>query len=140
MPTLTVPLTVAPAAGVVNEAASVEPPPPVPFWTVMGTLNEPVAPAESRTVSVSVCAPFGTLMLFQAAVTGPLDVLLVVDTVCPAMVSVNVRAPAAAPLTHIVVHTAVPLTVAPLFGCVMAGDSVPPPPPPPPPPVFCTCT
>src|SRR5581483_7037614 len=130
MPPPTVPLTVAPAAGDVNEAASVVPPPPAPFCTVIGTLNDPVAPAESRTVSVSVWAPSATLRLFQAAVTGPLDVLVVVETLWPATASVNVREPAAAPLTHIVVHTAVPLTTAPLFGCVIAADSVPPPPPP----------
>jgi hypothetical protein len=85
MPTLTVPLTVALAAGLVNAAVSVD---VVPFFTTKARVPVPTCPAESRTVAVSVCGPSATLLLSQASVAWLLAVP-VASTVSP-MLSVNV--------------------------------------------------
>src|SRR5438309_1553584 len=115
MPTLTVPFTVAPAPG--DEKPAVSGPGPL-FCTVTGMLREPVLLAGSRTVAVSVVAPLGEPVLIHGSVTGPLEVSLPLATVWPPAVSVYAFVPAAAFSTQIVTQT-VPLTVAPLAGCVI---------------------
>ena len=73
MPTLTlVPLTVAPAAGLVNEAVSGC----GPFCTVTVLLVAPVLPVASRALAVSTVLPFDTDAVSHGIDTGP--VLLVV--------------------------------------------------------------
>src|SRR6266550_7902538 len=99
MPTLTLPLTVAPAAG--DEKPAVNGPGPL-FCTVTGILREPVLLEGSRTVAVSVVAPLGVPLLIHGRVTGPLDVSLPVATVWPPAVSVYALVPAAALSTHMV--------------------------------------
>ena len=83
MPTLTVPLTVAPWAGAVNDALS-----PPAFCTLTETVVLPVAPFGSRTVAFNVWGPVDTFVLSHASVTGPLDVSVPVVSVCPPMLSV----------------------------------------------------
>src|SRR5919201_290471 len=90
----------------------------------------PTEPAESVTVAFSVWTPLVTCLLSHGSVTGPLDVSAVLARFRPPMLSVYVLLPAAARSIHIVVHTAAPLTVAPLVGCVMNTANV----------GFCTCT
>ena len=66
-PTATVPDTVAPAAGLVNDAdgaGGVE-----PFCTVTDTPPLPVLPLASRTEATSVCGPFGVLVVIQGSAT-----------------------------------------------------------------------
>ena len=64
-------------------------------------------------------------MLFHGIEIGPLDVVLVVATAVPSMLSVRLRVPAAAFSSQIVNHT-VPLTVVPSVpGCVMNTQIVP---------------
>ena len=53
MPTVTLPLTVAPSAGLLNEALSCVP----PFWTVTVRVAVAVTPELSRTVRPSVWLP-----------------------------------------------------------------------------------
>src|SRR5262249_23763580 len=122
----TPPLTVAPCVGLVNAALSDVP----AFWTLTLTAVLPTAPRESRTVACRVCVPFATGVLSHGIVTGPLEVSVPVASVCAPTLSVNVLAPLAAPLTHIVVQIALPLTTVPLVGCVMNSCSV----------VLVTCT
>src|SRR5919201_3734240 len=62
MPTLTVPLTVAPLAGLVIVAAM--------FDTVTFTLAVAVRPAPSTAVTVMVCAPFDTRVVSHASEVG----------------------------------------------------------------------
>jgi hypothetical protein len=66
-PTVTVLATVAPAAGLVNDAASgggAE-----PFCTVTDTLPLPVLPLASRTATTSVWGPFGVFVVTQGSAT-----------------------------------------------------------------------
>ena len=58
MPTLTVPPTVAPGAGLVNEAV-------IPVLTVTLRVAVPVWPLASVTVALSVVGPFGKVVVFQ---------------------------------------------------------------------------
>src|SRR5258705_5272463 len=120
MPTVTLPLTVAPCAGVEKPAVSCE----EPFWTVTGTLPVPVLLLASRTDAVSVVGPSGVPVVIHGMLIGPLEVSLVVATVWPAALTVNVFVPAAAFSIQIVTHC-VPVTMAPLDGCVMNTLIVP---------------
>src|SRR5205823_6081647 len=128
MPTLIVPLTSAPAAGVVNEALSGLGP---PFCTVTVRVAGAGPPLASRTDTVSVVGPFGVDVVIQGMLIGPFDVSLVVATTWPPAVSVNDRLPAAAFSIQTTTHT-VPVTVAPFEGCVMNTEIVPV--------LFCTVT
>src|SRR5947207_4723221 len=70
MPTVTVPVTVAPSAGAVNEAASgggAVPPPA--FCTLNARVVLPELPDASRTVATSVCVPLATRVESHASVT-----------------------------------------------------------------------
>jgi hypothetical protein len=60
-----VPLTVAPAAGLVNDAAG----PPPAFCTVTGRVSWPPLFEASRTCATSVRAPFGVFVVSHASVT-----------------------------------------------------------------------
>src|SRR5436189_6487234 len=111
---------VAPAAGAVKLAESGDD----PFWTVTGTLLAPVLLLASRTDAVSVVGPSGVPVVIHGMLMGPLEVSFVVATVWPAALSVNVFVPAAAFSIQMVTHC-VPLTVAPLDGCVMNTLIVP---------------
>src|SRR6266850_4812906 len=114
MPTVTLPLTVAPCAGVEKPEVSCE----EPFWTVTGMLLAPVLLLASRTDAVSVVGPSGVPVVIHGMLIGPFEVSLVVATVWPPAVNVNVLVPAAAPSIQMMTHW-VPVTVAPLAGCVM---------------------
>ena len=70
MPTVTVPVTVAPSAGAVNEAASgggAVPPPA--FCTLNARVVLPELADASRTVATSVCVPLATRVESHASVT-----------------------------------------------------------------------
>ena len=90
IPTDTVPLTVAPAAGLVNAAVSAGgggggvP----PLATVIAIDAAPVFPVASRALAVSVCAPSATAVVLQGSETGPVLAVVVVATAWPATVSV----------------------------------------------------
>src|SRR5256885_1511129 len=112
MPTVTLPLTVAPCAGVEKPAVSCE----EPFWTVTGMLPVPVLLLGSRTDAVSVVGPSGVPVVIHGMLIGPLEVSFVVATVWPAALSVNVFVPAAAFSIQMVTHCVSPLTVAPSAG------------------------
>ena len=84
MPIVTVPLTVAPAAGLVNDAVRGC----GPFCTVIVLAAEPVLPAASRTVAVRVCEPLGTVVVSQGIDTGPVLLVVCVPTVWVPTVSV----------------------------------------------------
>ena len=119
MPTVTVPLTVAPLAGLMKRAVSggggV-----VPFATVTLSDAEPVLPAASRALTVRVLIPSGVRREFQSSVIGMLlDVWLF--TTVPETLRVTVDG-AVAPSTHTVTQTT-PLTVAPALGVVIATRS-----------------
>ena len=93
MPTVTVPLTVAPGAGLVNDALSAP-----AFCTLTEMVVLPVAPFGSTdviqvrsvkgTVAFNVWGPFDTFVLSHGSVTGPLDVSVPVARICPPMLSV----------------------------------------------------
>ena len=83
---MTLPLTVAPAAGVVNPAVSGVA--AVPLRRVTDVLVLPVRPLASRTDAVSTCGPSATLAVFQGIATGPVDEVVVVPTARPATLSV----------------------------------------------------
>ena len=89
----TVPPTVAPAAGLVNDAVSGGGLPALDTFTVREAA--PVRPAPSRTLRLSVCAPFATVRESQAKLA------VLPATVCVSVVpptdSVNVRLPVALP-------------------------------------------
>jgi hypothetical protein len=61
IPTVTAPLTVAPAAGLVNAAVTAAP----PFCTVMLCVAVAVPDALSVTVSPSVCGPLAAVVEFH---------------------------------------------------------------------------
>jgi hypothetical protein len=88
-PTVTVPLTVASAAGLVNPTVSgggvVESP---ALLTVTVRLMLPVRFPASRTLAVSTRLPLGTLAVFHGIDTGPDDAVVVVPTACPPTLSV----------------------------------------------------
>src|SRR5882762_3126637 len=119
MPTVTLPLT-APCAGVEKPAVNCE----EPFWTVTGMPPVPVLLLASRTDAVSVVGPSGVPVVIHGMLIGPLEVSFVVATVWPAALSVNVLVPAAAFSIQMLTHC-VPVTVAPLDGCVMNTLIVP---------------
>src|SRR2546425_1065617 len=125
MPTVTVPLTVAPLAGLVKLTVSgAGGGGGVPLLATVTLIDaEPVLPVASRALAVSVCAPLGVSRESQSSVTGMLLDVCVLTTLPPAD-SVTVDAPLA-PLTQIVTHTT-SLTVDPAPGLVMATFSVPP--------------
>src|SRR2546427_5915603 len=124
-PTVPVPLTVAPLAGLVKLTVSgAGGGGGVPLLATVTLIDaEPVLPVASRAPAVSVCAPLGVSRESQSSVIGMLLDVCVFTTVPPAD-SVTVDAPLA-PLTQIVTHTT-PLTVDPAPGLVMATFSVPP--------------
>jgi len=64
-PTLTAPLTVAPAAGLVNEAAGGL----IVFCTVTGRVNWPALLVASRTWATIVRGPFAVFVVSQGTVT-----------------------------------------------------------------------
>src|SRR5256885_3057810 len=88
----------------------------------------PVAPAPSRTVTVSVCGPFGVSVVTHGSVTCVAD-WLSDQTVAPAALSVNVKGGVEADVIQMLTHV-VPLTVCPALGLVTASETVPPAPPP----------
>src|SRR5258708_3232470 len=120
MPTVTLPLTVAPCAGVEKPAVNCE----EPFWTVTGMLPVPVLLLASRTDAVSVVGPSGVPVVIHGMLIGPLEVSFVVATVWPAALSVTVLVPPAPFSVQMVAHW-VPVTVAPVGGWVMDTLSVP---------------
>src|SRR5882724_12638433 len=121
IPTVTLPNTVAPSAGLVNDATSGGGPPAM--TTVRLAL--PVLFVESRTLTVAVCVPPEAPVLFHGIEIGPLAVVAVVATAVPSMLSVRFRVPAAAFSSQIVNQT-VPLTVVPSVpGWVMKTLIVP---------------
>src|SRR5438132_12256783 len=69
IPTLTVPLTVAPSAGLVNEAPRGGGVPPPAFWTLNVRVAVPLLALASRTAAVSVCGPLATRVESQGSVT-----------------------------------------------------------------------
>jgi hypothetical protein len=120
IPTATLPNTVAPSVGLSIEATSGAGP---PGMTIV-RLALPVLFTESRTLTVAVCVPPAAPALFHGIEIGPLDVVVVVATAAPSMLSVSVREPDAFS-SQIVNHT-VPLTVVPSVpGCVMNTVIVP---------------
>jgi hypothetical protein len=133
-PTVTVPLTVAPAAGLVNPTVRDGGTGVVaPLLTVTVRLVLPLRLAESRTLAVRTRLPLPTLAVFQGIDTGPVDVVVDDPTVCPSTLSEYTLAPAPAPDTQTTAQL-VPRTVAPLPGAVSAtvrppvpggGDVVP---------------
>src|SRR5919201_314645 len=82
----------------------------------------PVLFAASRTLTVAVCVPPEAPVLLHAIEIGPFDVVDVVATAVPSMLSVRFRVPAAALSSQIVNHT-VPLTVALSVGLVIDAVS-----------------
>ena len=84
MPTATVPLTVAPSAGLVNEARSAG----WPFCTVTTRAEAPVLPAASRALATTVVDPSLTPRVSHAIEIGPDAVSAVVATVAPPTLSV----------------------------------------------------
>jgi hypothetical protein len=71
-----VPLTVAPAAGAENVTVGFDGL-VLPLETVTVRVAEPVRPAESRTVAVSVIDPLGTVVVFHEKL-GPVPLSVVV--------------------------------------------------------------
>src|SRR5881398_2221110 len=67
IPTVTMPLTVAPSAGLVNEACNC----PGPPWVTTVRLALPVLLIESRTLTVAVCVPPVAPVLFHGIEIGP---------------------------------------------------------------------
>src|SRR5919201_6664109 len=102
MPTLTVPLTVAPDAG--DEKSALSGPGPL-FWTFTWMLPAPMLLLASRTETVSVVGPFAVDVVIHGMLIGPLDVSLVVATVWPPAVSVNALVPDAAFSIQTTTHT-----------------------------------
>src|SRR2546428_10210355 len=125
MPTVTVPLTVAPVAGLVKLTVSgAGGGGGVPLLATVTLIDaEPVLPVASRALAVSVCAPLGVSRESQSSVTGMLLDVCVFTTVPPAD-SVTVDAPLA-PSTHTVTHTT-PRRADPGPGVVMSAVAVPP--------------
>ena len=122
MPMVTVPVTVAPAAGLVNEAPSGDPTPPPLLLTVTPLVVVAVRPAPSRTVSPSVCGPSATVVVVHANVAVA-ALPEAVKTWPPSTVSVNVIGAPDAPASLMPMLT-VPLTVALAAGLVNAAVSV----------------
>src|SRR3989442_302198 len=127
MTTHWVPLTVAPEAGLLKAAV---------MGTVLATVTGIVAvalpPAESRTVSDSVCGALVSLVV-SSAYEAVVPLTVCEETTVPSTASWNVFETAVEPLTdiptvlpssHITAH-AVFLTVVPPVGCVMKTLSVP---------------
>jgi len=83
MPIVTGLVTVAPDAGAVKATASGGGGEPPPFCTMTLTAAVPVAPAASRTVTVSVCGPSGVFVVTHGSVTCVAD-WLSDHTVAPA--------------------------------------------------------
>src|SRR5262249_42903449 len=125
MPTVTVPLTVAPLAGLVKlrrTGAGGGGGAPL-LATVTLIEAEPVLPLASRAATVSVCGPFGVCRESQSSVIGMLlDVC--VFTAVPPTDSVTGEAPLG-PLAPIV-SQATPPTVDPAVGPVWATVTTPP--------------
>src|SRR5438045_3527564 len=126
MVTVVVPLTVAPAAGAAIAAVSAAggggggmP----PLLTVTLTLPAPVLPLASRADAVRVCVPSAASFVSNGSEIGPAVPLVVLPTVRPSSVSVTLLALPVAPLIQTTAH-AVPLTVVPFVGSVIAMRSV----------------
>ena len=118
IPTVVLPLTVAPEAGLVNVAVSTGVGDVVmPFFTVTLTVEPPVLFDESFTVATSGCVPSTTIFVSKGIETGPLLAVVVEPIALPPSVSVYVFVGAVLPSSHIVAH-AVLLTVVPPVGCV----------------------
>src|SRR2546421_6264083 len=105
MPTVTMPLTVAPSTGVVIDAVSFAGP-----GTTSVRLALPVLFTESRTLTVAVCVPPDAPLLLQGIEIGPLDVVVVFPTGTPSMLRVSVLEPEAFS-SQIVNHTVLPAAV-----------------------------
>jgi hypothetical protein len=88
IPTVTVPLTVAPSAGLVNDAARGGGGGGGPLAIVIGIEVAPVLPVASRALAVSVCGPSGALAVLHGMETGPVEAVVWVATVWPATESV----------------------------------------------------
>src|SRR2546426_6047043 len=125
MPTVTVPLTVAPLAGLVKLTVSgAGGGGGAPLLATVTLIDaEPVLPVASRALSVSVCAPLGVSRESQSSVTGMLLDVCVFTTVPPSD-SETLDAPLS-PLTQILTHTT-PLTVDPAPGLAMLEFTMPP--------------
>src|SRR5205823_152103 len=125
IPTVVLPLTVAPEAGLVNVAVNTGVGDVVmPFFTVTLTVEPPVLFDESFTVATSGCVPSTTIFVSKGIETGPLLAVVVEPIALPPSVSVYVFVGAVLPSSHIVAH-AVLLTVVPPVGCVTKRLSVP---------------
>src|SRR5215831_12347054 len=130
MVTVVAPLTVAPAAGAAKAADSgvgagdgagddV-----VPLATTIATPPVPVLPAASRAAAVSVCVPSAASVVSYGSEIGPAVALVALPTVRPPSVSVIVFDVPVTPVSQTTAH-AVPFTVVPAVGCVIATLSVP---------------
>jgi hypothetical protein len=130
--TVVVPLTVAPAVGAMTAApsgagagAGAGAGGAAPLTTLTDTPPAPVLPVASRTLAVSSCTPSPDSVLSYGSEIGPALLLVVEPTARPPSVSVTLFAVPRAPLIQTTAH-ALPLTVVPAVGCVIATVSVPP--------------
>jgi hypothetical protein len=123
----TMSLTVAPAAGAVNDtvgAVGVGAGAGPAFEMLTATCVDAVLPVESTARATIVCGPFGNFVVSHAIDTGPRLLLLgVVATVSPLTVSVYVFDVLAVPFSHSTTHD-MPLTVVPALGAVIARLNV----------------
>src|SRR5712664_3139346 len=120
MPTVIVPLTVAPAAGLVIEADSGV----GPFCTTIAALLLPVLPVASRALTVSVCDPLATCVVSHGIEIGPVLLVVVDATFWAPTLSVYVFDVPLEPPSQSTTQL-VPLTVVPLLGWVMKTCRVP---------------
>src|SRR5439155_804532 len=91
IPTVVLPLTVAPEAGLVNVAVNTGVGDVVmPFFTVTLTVEPPVLFDESFTVATSGCVPSTTIFVSKGIETGPLLAVVVEPIALPPSVSVYV--------------------------------------------------
>ena len=95
---------------------------PLAPWTLTWVVVEPVRPAASRTEAVSVVLPLTVGV--HGITTGPREDVVWLPTNLPAALSVKTFEEPLVPSTHSTTD-AVPLTVAPASGCVMATLSAP---------------
>jgi hypothetical protein len=112
-----VPLTVAPDFGWVMKSFNGD---VVAFETLTGRLAVATRPAWSRTVTVSVCVPFPTVLVFQAKLADE-PTTVCVATVLPSTATVNVLEEPVG-LVTCAETVVVPLTVVPAAGVVIETD------------------
>src|SRR6185295_12139269 len=95
---------------------------PLAPWTLTWVVVEPVRPVASRTEAVSVVLPLTAGV--HGITTGPREDVVRVPTTFPAALSVKTFEEPLVPSTHSTTD-AVPRTMAPASGCVMATASAP---------------